>query len=346
MNISMNYRPQVPAAWQGRVDDPNDPDSYRWHQWIELIDLTDKNLKPLPEGTVHFCFLGYCCDSGVKNNLGRTGTAKGPASIRTEMANLPLNFNRNSKLFDAGDLHCCADGYQQAHEELAGLVEKILSLNLFPILLGGGHDIAFGHYNGLLKALKVMSNEGTAKQENGGQMGIINFDAHFDMRPYDKGPNSGTMFSQIADGCQKENRAFSYFCLGIQMYGNTLSLFKKADALGTEYVLARDIEETTLPGIMERLDKFMAKNDHIYLTVCSDVFSSAYAPGVSAPQPFGLHPEISLKLLKHIFNSGKMISFDMAEVSPRFDEDNRTAKLAAIVIFALINSLAGLENNK
>ena len=36
-----------------------------------------------------------------------------------------------------------------------------------------------------------------------------------------------------------------------------------------------------------------------------------------------------------------MISFDIAEISPRFDEDNRTAKLGAIVIYSVINALSG-----
>jgi len=117
-------------------------------------------------------------------------------------------------------------------------------------------------------------------------------------------------------------------------------LFKKAEELKVEYVLAKDIDDSSIPGIMNRLTSYIKKHDYIYLTICADVFSSAYAPGVSAPQPFGLHPEIVLKLVKHILGSGKVIGFDIAEVSPRFDEDNRTAKLAAIIIFAVINTLS------
>jgi formiminoglutamase len=50
-----------------------------------------------------------------------------------------------------------------------------------------------------------------------------------------------------------------------------------------------------------------------------------------------------LKLLKHVIATKKVVGFDIAEVAPRFDEDNRTAKLAAIVIFAVINSLVKIE---
>ncbi|MHA1928492.1 MAG: arginase family protein, partial [Candidatus Thorarchaeota archaeon] len=34
--------------------------------------------------------------------------------------------------------------------------------------------------------------------------------------------------------------------------------------------------------------------------------------------------------------SEKVTSVDIAEVSPRFDEDNQTAKLAAIIVYAIV----------
>jgi formiminoglutamase len=319
---------------QGRVDDPDDIDSYRWHQVIELIDLSKDEMEPLPNDTLGACFLGFCCDEGVEKNLGRRGAAKGPLSIRKEMANLPLSFDRKTRIFDAGDIYCRGGQLETAQQELSVLVEKIFSLNLFPVVLGGGHELALGHYNGIINSISKLKNAPRPT------IGIINFDAHFDLRPYNKGANSGTMFLQIADGCKEKNMDFSYFCLGIQRYGNTTGLFKKAGELNVEYIMARDIDEPAVPGIMKRLTEFIKRNDSIYLTLCSDVFSAAFAPGVSATQPFGLHPETVLKMVKHVLRSGKVVSFDIAEVSPRFDEDNRTAKLAAIIIFAVVNTLS------
>ena len=206
---------------------------------------------------------------------------------------------------------------------------------MFPIILGGGHEIALSFYNGITESISKNKKK---------IPGIINFDAHFDLRPYHNGGNSGTMFLQIADQNKKKNINFSYFCIGIQKYGNTVSLFKKADDLGVKYLLAKDIDNANLSDIYEKISGYLKQHDHIYLTLCTDVFSAAYAPGVSAPQPFGLLPEIGLKMIKHIVKSGKVIGFDVAEVSPRFDEDNRTAKLAAIIIFAIINTLTHPEN--
>jgi len=75
------------------------------------------------------------------------------------------------------------------------------------------------------------------------------------------------------------------------------------------------------------------------------VFNSAYAPGVSAPQPFGLDPETVLIFIKHAFKTNKVIGLDIAEVSPRFDHDNNTAKLAAVIIYAIINVLSEIKKS-
>lgn len=333
--LNKNYRPTKQSYWQGRIDSESDFDAFRWHQWIEPIDLSEKEIEPFT-GKLGFGIIGFCCDKGVKLNKGRVGAAKGPNSIRRELSNLPCRFNQDVKIFDAGDVFCDNITLEECQDILAQAIKKILDLNLFPIVLGGGHEIAFGNYNGILNYLK--------QENNKPNIGIINFDAHFDLRPYPNGGSSGTMFRQIADNCEVKGFDFSYFCLGIQKHGNTVNLFKTADKLGVDYVLAKDVIDSHDFSIIEKLDNFIKKNDHIYTTICSDVFSSAFAPGVSAAQPLGLDPERVLRFLKYILRSNKVISFDIAEISPRFDHDRSTANLASVLIFSVVNTLCEVNN--
>jgi len=313
--------------WTGRVDDETDYDSFRWHQIIKPLDLGDSSIN-IEKG---FCMLGFCCDKGVELNLGRPGASQGPNIIRKEMCNLPCSFSEEVNIYDAGNIsYGNADDLVLAQELLGDKVFQILNLGLFPIVLGGGHETAFGHYLGLSKFIRQTSEK---------SLGILNFDAHFDMRPYDKGTSSGTMFAQIADICKAESKDFNYMVAGIQQYGNTVGLFKKADSLGVEYLMAKDITTANMPLVLHQIKSFAKKHEYTYLTICSDVISAAYAPGVSAPQPFGLHPDVILQMLKESVKGNNLLSFDIAEVSPRFDEDNRTAKLAAIIVFSLINAL-------
>ena len=331
MNLK-NYIPTDPKFWQGRIDDPNDIDSYRMHQIIKLLDLNNLRTLRIDPSKLNICFLGYCCDEGIKRNLGRTGAKHGPVDIRKEFANLSVPFGDQALIYDAGNLFCPTQNMEEAQKQLGCAIENILGNNLFPVILGGGHELAYGHFNGITKHLKKQT-KGSSK------IGIINFDAHFDLRPYDNKGSSGTMFSQIADKCLNENIKFNYLCLGIQTSANTKSLFKKADSLEVKYILAKEFIEFNHDRISTKIKDFINDNEYIYLTLCCDVFNSAFAPGVSSLQPFGLNPEFVLLIIKEIIKSKKVISFDIAEVSPRFDHDKRTAKLASIIIYALINSL-------
>ncbi|KYH34277.1 formimidoylglutamase [Clostridium tepidiprofundi DSM 19306] len=382
--FNTNYKIANKSVWQGRIDSEDDFDAFRWHQWVKFIDLRKDDLVPF-SGKLGFAFIGFCCDEGVRRNKGRTGASKGPRSIRKELANLPCRFSQEVKLFDAGNIYCENISLEECQALLSKAVKKILSLNLFPIVLGGGHEIAFGHYNGILNYLNCLyegnpaptsistsssnfssnsiSNSDTSSNASSNsssnldstlnsnpnsspapKLGIINFDAHFDLRPYPNGGTSGTMFKQIADICQNKGIPYSYLPIGIQKHRNTVSLFKTADKLGVKYILANDVIHNDDWSILEKLDDFIKLQDHIYITICTDVFSSAYAPGVSATQPLGLEPEKILKFLKYILKSNKVISFDIAEVSPRFDQDNTTSNLASALIFTVINTLAKVNN--
>lgn len=330
--IFNRYSTTNAKVWTGRIDDVNDIDSFRMHQIIRLLDLTNIESVDIDSSKINVCFIGFCCDEGIKRNLGRQGAKRGPEYIRREFSNLPVRFGNNAIIYDAGNITCLDNNMEEAQEQLSKAIELILNKKLFPIVLGGGHEVAFGHYNGIDSYLKNLGKDNPS-------LGIINFDAHFDLRPCVHEGSSGTMFSQIADKCIKEGSEFSYMCLGIQTSGNTISLFKKADHLGVKYILAKDFTEDNFVNISRQIEDYVSRHDHIYLTICSDVFNGASAPGVSAVQPFGMNPEYVLKFIKEILKTDKVISFDIAEISPRFDHDKRTAKLAAITIYSIINVL-------
>ena len=323
-------------CWKGRVDSDSDYDAFRWHQWVQPLDLNDGGA-PF-DGALGFAFVGFCSDKGVARNKGRTGTALAPDFVRGQMSNLPCTFSQEVKLFDAGDIVCDEISLEEGQRELGLAVEEILRRRLFPIVLGGGHETTFGHFQGQHNYLK---DKGRTPE-----LGIVNFDAHFGLRPYDMGNSSGTMFRQMADVCRAEGTPYHYFPIGIQQHSNTVSLFKKARELGVDYVLAKEIQGSNMESILERMDTFLYRCRDAYITVCTDVFSSAFAPGVSAPQSLGLDPEVVLPLLKHVLRTRKVRGFDICEISPRFDQDNTTANLGAVIIFAVINTLCrmnGLE---
>lgn len=316
------YLPPNSKNWYGRLDSPHASSLF---QIIKMLDLsqTFSNKQPLD---ISFAFLGFQCDEGIRRNFGRIGATKGPDAIREAIAKLPIH-QSNTLFYDTGNIICNNENLEATQEALAETVAMLLKNHLTPILLGGGHEIAWGHYQGIVKAFPKTP------------LHIVNFDAHFDMRPLTdatKG-NSGTPFLQIALAQQKNKQPFHYCCIGIQRASNTQSLFNIASEYHTEIILADDLHQNNAKKCKKILDKLIRESKAIYLSLCLDVFAAPFAPGVSAPQPLGIIPWQLIPLLRKLAASGKIISYDIAELSPQYDIDQRTAKLAANLIFNIIH---------
>ncbi len=71
-------------CWKGRIDSTTDYDAFRWHQWVQPLDLNIQTEKP--ECELGFAFIGFCSEQGVKRNKGRVGTALAPDFIRAQMS--------------------------------------------------------------------------------------------------------------------------------------------------------------------------------------------------------------------------------------------------------------------
>jgi len=271
-----------------------------------------------------FVLLGFCCDEGIRRNQGRVGAAQGPRFIRKAMSPLPWPDGR--KILDAGDI-LCEDGDMEASQALLSKwTAALLALGYLPLVMGGGHELAFGHFNGFKEHVSNQSKK---------NWGIVNMDAHFDLRPVREKGNSGTMFSQISELAKEDNEEFRYMVLGIQRSGNTELLFHRADALSVTYLTATELYEPSETS-EEMIQDFIAPCDHLYLTLCSDVFSTAYVPGVSAPQPLGLAPQRVLALMASVIASGKVRCMDVAEISPSYDHDERSSRVAALMLYEVM----------
>src|SRR3546814_8642476 len=73
----------------------------------------------------------------------------------------------------------------------------------------------------------------------------------------------------------------------------------------------------------------------IYLTFCLDVLPGYVAPGVSAPSPRGVPLEVIEPLISAISATDRLKVCDIAELCPRLDIDNDTARVAARLVYQL-----------
>ena len=321
--MNSRYLPPDKKLWQGR-DSASD---LYLHEKVLMGDLTGKNLAT--ESEFNLGILGYACDEGVRRNRGRLGAAKGPDAIRRILATMPNHLPDHCNLLDFGNISCPDSDMEAAQEGLANGVSRLKAEGIFPLVLGGGHDMAYGHYKGLKDHVDKKT-----------ELGIINFDAHFDLRSNEQGNNSGTPFYQLGQECRKAGKSFKYLCLGIRDDANDRNLYNTASVLGVNYMDRDRFRMDSKGQVIRELEYFLDRLDAVYVSIDLDGFSSAYAPGVSAPSPLGFEPDIVLECLKTIIHSKKIASLDIAEMNPEYDRDQQTAKLAAGLIHFVIHSIS------
>lgn len=289
------------GPWRGR-EDPAES-GQRWHHLVRCVGLA----------TAPVVLTGFACDAGVRRNRGRAGARLGPAALREALANLPAH--SVDTVQDLGDV-ACEDDLESAQALHAERVAAAVHPGRLVLALGGGHEIAWPSWQGLARGCPE------------GVVAVINFDAHLDLRG-DAQANSGTGFRQILESAALAGRPVNYLCVGASRYANLSGLYARATRLGAEWISDEALHRQGVAAAMPAIESLLARADHVHLSVCLDVFPASVAPGVSAPAALGVAPELIEALIDPIVASGKCRVADIAELSPPFDPDGRTTRLAA-----------------
>lgn len=299
------------------------------------------------------CLIGFGCDQGVNRNQGRIGAKHSPDNIKTAFGKLPIHWqlqkhfddlnnlnnldnldNLANLIGDDGNIICDDDNVIQdnlleaTQKQYADKLTFIIKNHSLPIGIGGGHEIAFGSFMGLYNAVNI----GVGSKKT---IGIINLDAHFDLRS-DKYATSGTPFLQIANFLKDNQQAFYYLPIGISEFGNTASLFAKADNLGVNYIGEKDCFDLSFDAITTKIDEFIGQVDYLYLTLDLDCLQASFMPAVSAVNAKGLPLDFVEKVLNHIIKSKKVKIIDIAEFNPTYDIDGRGAKVVARILTQMV----------
>ncbi|WP_434354878.1 formimidoylglutamase [Parasalinivibrio latis] len=320
------------SVWQGRVDEDDGTAGLRFHQTVKPANAANEP---------GIMLLGFACDEGVARNKGRTGAYQAPTIIRQALANMA--WHHLLPIYDSGDIACDDHNLAEAQNRLSADVTEALRQQHFPVVIGGGHEVAWGSFQGIARYLSQRAGNRPPR------IGIINFDAHFDLRPLSgdsKMGSSGTPFTQAANLCAQNQWPFHYACVGISRTSNTQALFNTADKLGVTVIEDWEITQETSGGIIKQLEQFAWLCDFLYITVDLDVLPASVAPGVSAPAVHGVSYSILESLYRHLVSlrnedgSRKVILADFAEYNPRFDSDNQTARIAARLIWQVCRDIS------
>lgn len=264
--------------------------------------------------------LGCPQDEGVRRNGGRVGAAEAPLAIRGQFYKL-TTMNIRKRIFDLGDVKI-ANTLEATHDTMTEVVKAVLRDGKRLIVLGGGNDISYA--------------DGRAMSEVFGRdwwIGV-NIDAHLDVRLSEE-RNSGTPYRQLLD---EELLLPRYFYeVGYQTHLASPIYYEYIRNLGVNRIsleLVRSRAEADIELKESVRNKFIGHSASLntFFGFDMDAVRSADAPGTSAPSPLGLRAGEFIQLVKYAASLANTKLIEFSEVNPKFDDDNRTAKLVAIAM--------------
>lgn len=248
------------------------------------------------------------------NSSFERGPAMAPAAIRralwSDRGNLACEDGQeigiDFELRDRGDLWLNEDAADDA--VIADAVRAAIQSGAVPLALGGDHAITHPAVRGI--------------HAEHGPVTILHFDAHPDLyEDFEGNPRShASPFARIMEA----GLATRLVQVGIR----TLNAHcrQQAERFGVEIVPMTDFAPDKVPVL----------DGALYISIDLDGIDPREAPGVSHPEPGGLTVREVLAVLRR--QTAPVVGADVVELNPRFDQNDRTAIVAA----KLVRELAAL----
>jgi arginase family enzyme len=228
-------------------------------------------------------------------------------------------------VLDAGDI-TPAPGHDEAalrqtHERVTAAVAALMDAGLFPVGIGGGHDLTFPFVRAV------------ARRETRPLSGVY-FDAHLDVR---ETAGSGMAFRRLIEECGV--RALHVH--GLNPLANAREHVQWFTAHGGS-VRAPGLSGLSPPSDMQSgttaEDPF--PSGPLFASFDLDVIDAAAAPGVSALNPAGWMPAQAEAWMLALGRRKELRALDIMELNPAFDEGGRTARLAAHLFLTFLRGFA------
>jgi arginase len=264
--------------------------------------------------------------------------------------------NVNELLFD-GAKHSYAkfiDGVMIMEERVCLEVYETIWEEDFPLIMAGDHSTAYGTIAGIKKANPQA------------RLGVIWIDAHADFHtPYTTA--SGNMHGMpLAMACGIDNLE----CKVNDPRGETLEYWEQLKSVGMQgpkiypedivFVAVRDLEKPEnylinkyninfietedirklgAVKIAERALEMLDHCDLIYVSFDVDSMDSRISTGTGTPVPNGLTVDEAKILNSELAKSPKLCSWEIVEVNPTLDTENRMAEGAFEILEATAKSI-------
>ncbi|MFO0831490.1 MAG: formimidoylglutamase [Phycisphaerales bacterium] len=309
-----------------------------WPDAIPHARMAAHIQKALPTGC-RAALLGLPDDTGVRLNHGRPGASAGPRAFRAALARYGVAEPEGwdwPRVFDAGDVEP-AHGHTEAslhetHRRVTEAARALLDAGLFPIAIGGGHDLTFPFVRAVHEHLRDTARPGA--------LAGLYFDAHLDVRDT---PGSGMPFRRLIEACA----VHPLLCAGFNPLANTREHVQWFHDHGGEVADDDWAEWVGTEHDDAPLLEPLGAAQHIFCSFDLDVLDASHAPGVSAVNPAGISVRQAARAVMLVASDPRLRCMDFMELCPAHDEPHdhanpgsgRTARAAAHLF---LHALMGL----
>lgn len=270
-----------------------------------------------------------------KTSISHSGASQTPQAMREMFASVTTyNIDHDVDLADsliardAGDarvhvtdLALCRSNIQEA---VRAVRSGAPSARL--VLLGGDHSIT-------APAVEAF------RASVGGAVGLVQLDAHMDVRNLDDGgPSNGTPVRQLIEGGTIDGRNVAQ--IGLHAFANARAYRDFARSAGITQMTAREVANAPMAELVQRALAVAGDGtDCIYVTVDMDVLDQAFAPGAPALVPGGMTTWQLLDALLLLGRDERVRGIDFVEVDASIDPRRATVRTA---IHGMLTFLTGV----
>lgn len=272
-----------------------------------------------------------------KSSISHSGAHLAPGTIRKALSafttysveeNLDLN---EWSIQDLGDIVMHVTDIIHSQERIFETLLEVYTTNqnFLPIILGGDNSITYPSIKAFAKAK--------------GRVGVIQFDAHHDVRNLeDGGATNGTPFRSLLETKTIEGK--NLIQIGIRDFSNSKTYRTYAEENGVSIYTMKDVREKPIKNIMtEAIESLNKSVDVIYVSLDMDVVDQSEAPGCPAIGPGGMSGSSLIEAITLLGEQPKVKGLEIVEIDPTVDFRDMTSRLAAHIV---LNFLKGKEKAK
>jgi arginase family enzyme len=181
------------------------------------------------------------------------------------------------------------------------------------VALGGDHLVPLPLIRGL-------------QQGQPRRLGMLIFDSHLDLHP---SPPlwAGSQWRTLID--ESHLRAEDITIIGPRGVRQSPEEIEYARDHNIQIIPLQDIDEQGILLTCENLDERLKETDSVYISLDIDVVDPAFCPAQKYPDAAGMTPREILTIMRRATKNLPIAGFDLCCFSPRYDEGQRGALLAA-----------------